>query len=122
MNRLIETLQKWRDEAQGKPAGLREPAAYQRVIDEIYRLGSKEAVNEEIKQRIKNLTPIEELPKRGIHCNECEGCLCYTCRRDGSGDESTGLCCCDIHYDKVGGCLEFSELHQCEDYVPEEEQ
>ena len=53
MNRLIETLQKWIDEAEGKPAGLKEPAAYQRVIDEIYRLGSKEAVNEEIKQRIK---------------------------------------------------------------------
>lgn len=121
MNRLIETLQKWRDEAEGKPAGLKEPAAYQRVIDEIYSLGSKEAVNEEIKQRIKNLTPIEELPKRGIHYDNCKDCICSTCRRDGSGDDSTGLYCCEIHYNKVGGCLEFSKLHQCEDYVPEEE-
>ena len=119
MNRLINTLQKWRDEAEGKPAGLKEPAAYQRVIDEIYRLGSKEAVNEEIRQRIENLTPIEELPKKGIHCNECEGCLCYTCRRDYCAELRES--CCEIHYDKVGGCLEFSKLHQCEDYVPEEE-
>lgn len=120
MNRLIETLQKWRDEAQGKPAGLREPAAYQRVIDEIYRLGSKEAVNEEIKQRIENLTPIEELPKKGTHYVGCKDCICSTCRRDYYTELRES--CCEIHYDKVGGCLEFSKLHWCDDYVPEEEQ
>lgn len=120
MNRLINTLQKWRDEAEGKPAGLKEPAAYQRVIDEIYRLGSKEAVNDEIKQRIENLTPIEELPKRGIHYDDCKDCICSTCRRDNYAELRES--CCEIHYDKVGGCLEFSKLHQCEDYVPEEEQ
>lgn len=52
MNRLIETLQKWIDAAEGKPAGLKEPAAYQRVIYEIYRMRSEEAVNDEIRQRI----------------------------------------------------------------------
>ena len=119
MNRLIETLQKWRDEAQGKPAGLREPAAYQRVIDEIYRLGSKEAVNEEIKQRIENLTPIEELPKKGTHYVGCKDCICSTCRRDSF--EIHRESCCEKHYEECGGCLEFSKLHQCEDYVPEEE-
>ena len=120
MNRLIKTLQKWIDEAQGKPAGLREPAAYQRVIDEIYRINSKEAVNDEIKQRIENLTPIEWLPKRGSHCYECEDCIFYTCRRD-----DFDMCfenCCKRHYIKVGGCTEFSKLHWCDDYVPEEEQ
>ena len=120
MNRLIETLKKWRDESEGKPCGLKEPAAYQRVIDEIYRINSKEAVNDEIKQRIENLTPIEELPKKGIHCNECKDCICYTCRRD-NFDMCVGYCC-KRHYAKVGGCLEFSKLHQCDDYVPEEEQ
>ena len=118
MNRLIETLQKWRDEAQGKPAGLKEPAAYQRVIDEIYRLGSKEAVNEEIRLRI-DMAPIEWLPKKGRHCDACKDCICYTCRRD-NFDMCVGDCC-KRHYAK-GGCAEFSELHQCEDYVPEEEQ
>lgn len=56
MNRLIETLQKWRDEAQGKPAGLREPALLQKVIDEAQRM----AVNEEIKQRIKRADAAEK--------------------------------------------------------------
>lgn len=119
MNRLIETLQKWRDEAEGKPAGLKEPAAYQRVINEIYRLGSKEAVNEEIKQRIENLTPIEELPKMGRHFDDCKDYLCYTCRRDNF--HLLEPYCRKMHYMKVGGCFKFSELHQCEDYVPEEE-
>ena len=119
MNRLIETLQKWRDEAQGKPAGLKEPAAYQRVIDEINRMRSEEAVNDEIRLRIE-MAPIEWLPKRGSHCYECEDCICYTCRRD-----NFGMCvgnCCKRHYAKVGGCTEFSKLHWCDDYVPEEEQ
>lgn len=38
INKLIETLQQWQEEAEGKPVGLKEPAAYQRVIDEIKRL------------------------------------------------------------------------------------
>lgn len=119
MNRLIETLQKWIDEAQGKPAGLKEPAAYQRVIDEINRMRSEEAVNDEIRLRIE-MAPIEWLPKKGRHCDECKDCICSTCRRDYYTELRES--CCEIHYDKVGGCLEFSELHQCEDYVPEEEQ
>lgn len=118
MNRLIETLEKWRDAAEGKPAGLKETAAYQRVIDEIYRLGSKEAVNDEIRLRI-DMAPIEWLPKKGRHCDECKDCICYTCRRD-NFDMCVGDCC-KRHYAKVGGCTEFSKLHWCDDYVPEED-
>ena len=118
MNRLIETLQKWIDEAEGKPAGLKEPAAYQRVIDEINRMRSEEAVNDEIRLRI-DMAPIEWLPKKGSHCDECKDCICYTCRRD-NFDMCVGNCCAR-HYIK-GGCAVFSELHQCEDYVPEEKQ
>lgn len=120
MNRLIKTLKKWRDESEGKPCGLKEPAAYQRVIDEIYRINSKEAVNDEIKQRIENLTPIDELPTKGSHCEEeCKDCICSTCRRDNY--VRYGESCCETHYIKVDGCIEFSKLHQCEDYVPEDE-
>ena len=59
MNRLIETLEKWRDAAEGKPAGLKEPAAYQRVIDEINRMHSEEAVNDEIRLRI-DMVPMRD--------------------------------------------------------------
>lgn len=38
INKLIETLQQWQEEAEGKPVGLKEPAVYQRVIDEIKKL------------------------------------------------------------------------------------
>ena len=119
MNRLIKTLERWRDAAEGKPAGLKEPAAYQRVIDEINRMCSEEAVNNEIRQRI-DMAPIEELPKRGSHCDDCEDCVCYTCRRD-DFDMGAGNCCIR-HYAEGGGCTEFSKLHWCDDYVPEEEQ
>jgi hypothetical protein len=95
MNRLIETLQKWKDAAEGKPAGLKEPAAYQRVIDEINRMRSEEAVNNEIRQRIDTV-PIEELPKRASHCDDCEDCI-------GCISRTISKCCFVINAQRGGG-------------------
>lgn len=46
---LIKTLNEWQRESLDRPAGLKEPAAYQRVIDECVRMMS----NQEIKERIE---------------------------------------------------------------------
>lgn len=48
---LIELLHSWQEEVKDKPAGFKEGAAYQRVINLIERLATYES-NQTIKQRI----------------------------------------------------------------------
>ena len=113
LNELINTLRKWQEEAENKAVGLKEPAAYQKVIDEINRMtaGNKPPVDEQIKRRIE-----ADLPEKGIHCATCRDCLCYTCRRDDYNPsiERFGDDCCKKHG------WESCPIGKCTDYVPEE--
>lgn len=48
LNKLIDTLHTWQADCIDRPTGLKEPIAYQRVIDECRSM----LANEEIKARI----------------------------------------------------------------------
>lgn len=118
---LIEQLCSWQDKAKDKPAGFKEGAAYQRVIDLVKRLVAHDS-NQEIKQRIMNadleeqmnriektaqaaLDKVERLTEtvgakelKGSHDEGCNECLCYTCVYDDGGSLGDDLpWCCDRH-------------------------
>ncbi len=131
---LIELLHSWQDQVKDKPAGLKEAAAYQRVINLTERLNAYES-NQTIRQRIMNadleermnriektaqeaLDKVEKLTEavgvqelRGSHNEDCNECLCYTCVHDDGGNKDNGEMCCDRH---EKGCYGV-----CDDYEEE---
>ncbi len=118
---LISILHDWQDRVKDKPAGLKEAAAYQRVINLAERLAAYES-NQTIRQRIMNadleermnriektaqaaLDKVERLTEtvgakelKGSHKEGCYDCLCYTCVYDDGGSLGDDLpWCCDRH-------------------------
>lgn len=118
---LISILHDWQDCVKDKPAGLKEAAAYQRVINLIERLAACES-NQTIKQRIMSadmeermnriektaqaaLDRVEKLTEavgakelKGSHDEGCNDCQCCTCVYDDGGSPGDDLpWCCDKH-------------------------
>ena len=118
---LISILHDWQDQVKDKPAGLKEAAAYQRVINLTERLAAYES-NQTIKQRIMSADMEERMNRiektaqealdrvgklteavgakelKGSHDEDCNECLCYTCVYDDGGSLGDDLpWCCDRH-------------------------